>query len=154
MAPTVYTIDAVSTGTGRDGRVRTTDGQLAFDMALPKAMGGSGEGVNPEQLFAAGYAVCFHSAMLAVNRGRGHDLTQSAVRARVAISSDGQGGYELAVDLLVVLPGLENEQATDLAQAAHAICPYSKATRGNISVTVGATGSMSAAMDAVPLLHY
>lgn len=133
---TLYTAEALSTGAGRDGHVRTTDGRVELDLAVPKEMGGSGEGANPEQLFAAGYSACFHSALQAVARSRKLSVQDSSVGARVGIGPNGQGGFQLEVLLEVTLPGLPADQAKELAEAAHQVCPYSNATRGNIEVTL------------------
>ncbi|MFS0731518.1 organic hydroperoxide resistance protein [Curtobacterium sp. 1P10AnD] len=132
----LYTAEALSTGAGRDGRVATSDGSFALDLAIPKEMGGSGNGTNPEQLFAAGYAACFHSALQGVARAQKVKIADSSVGGRVQIGPNGNGGYQLAVLLEVVLPGLEHDQAQALADAAHQVCPYSNATRGNIDVTI------------------
>lgn len=131
----LYTAEAVSTGHGRTGHVTSGD-YIDLEVAPPKEMGGSGAGTNPEQLFAAGYAACFHSALHAVARGRKIALEDSSVGGRVQIGPNGQGGYQLAVLLEVVLPGIEHELAQELADQAHQVCPYSNATRGNIEVTV------------------
>lgn len=131
----LYTAEALSTGEGRTGHVAAGD-RLDLDVAIPTEMGGSGNGVNPEQLFAAGYAACFHSALHAVARARKVTLEDSSVGARVQLGSDGEGGYRLAVLLEVVLPGIDHDQAQLLADQAHQVCPYSHATRGNIEVTV------------------
>lgn len=131
----LYTAEAVSTGHGRTGHVTAGD-YIDLEVAPPKEMGGSGAGTNPEQLFAAGYAACFHSALHAVARGRKVALEDSSVGGRVQIGPNGQGGYQLAVLLEVVLPGVEHELAQELADQAHQVCPYSNATRGNIEVTV------------------
>ena len=132
----LYTAEALSTGAGRDGRVATSDGSFALDLAIPKEMGGTGGGTNPEQLFAAGYAACFHSALQGVARSQKVKIADSSVGGRVQIGPNGEGGYQLAVLLEVVLPGLEHDQAQALADAAHQVCPYSNATRGNIDVTI------------------
>ncbi|SDO47291.1 peroxiredoxin, Ohr subfamily [Microbacterium sp. ru370.1] len=131
----LYTAEAVSTGHGRTGHVTAGD-YIDLEVAPPKEMGGSGAGTNPEQLFAAGYAACFHSALHAVARGRKVALEDSSVGGRVQIGPNGQGGYQLAVLLEVVLPGIEHELAQELADQAHQVCPYSNATRGNIEVAV------------------
>lgn len=131
----LYTAEALSTGEGRNGHVVAGD-QLDLTVAVPKEMGGSGNGTNPEQLFAAGYAACFHSALHAVARGHKLTLEDSSVGGRVQIGPNDQGGYQLAVLLEVVLPGIDREQAQQLADEAHQVCPYSNATRGNIEVTV------------------
>ena len=98
-------------------------------------MGGSGEGNNPEQLFAAGYAACYHSALQMVARMKKADLGESSVGAKVSIGKEGEG-FGLAVALEVVIPNLQHDEAQALADAAHQVCPYSNATRGNIEVTV------------------
>jgi osmotically inducible protein OsmC len=133
---TLYTAEALSTGAGRDGRVVTGDGSLSFDLAVPKEMGGPGGGTNPEQLFAAGYAACFHSALQAVARSQKVAISDTSVGSRVSIGPDDSGGFRLAVRLEVVIPHLDHEQAQALADAAHQVCPYSNATRGNIDVIV------------------
>ncbi|WP_308606337.1 organic hydroperoxide resistance protein [uncultured Corynebacterium sp.] len=130
-----YTTEALSTGSGRDGRTVVQESDLDFTMTAPKEMGGSGEGVNPEQLFAAGYAACFHSALKAVAKDKDVDVTDSAVGARVTLNN-GSEGFFLSVELEVTIPGLAPEDAQALADAAHEMCPYSKATRGNIDVSV------------------
>lgn len=131
-----YTAAALSTGDGRKGHVRTADGMLDLEMAPPKEMGGSGDGMNPEQLFAAGYAACFHSALKGVAGKEEADISSSSVGSSVSIGDDGEGGFQLAVQLEVVIPNLPRDQAQALADAAHQVCPYSNATRGNIEVSV------------------
>ncbi|AQY01214.1 osmotically inducible protein OsmC [Microbacterium foliorum] len=135
----LYTAEALATGAGRDGRVATSEGNLELDLAIPKEMGGSGDGANPEQLFAAGYAACFHSALQSVARTQKVKITDSSVGARVQIGSNGEGGFGLAVQLEVVIPDLPHDQAQALADAAHKVCPYSNATRGNIDVEITVT---------------
>lgn len=133
----LYTAEALSTGHGRDGRVRTADGTLDLTMAPPKELGGSGDGSNPEQLFAAGFAACFHSALQAVARGKKITLENTSVGGRVKLGKSDDGvGFQLAVQLEVVIPDLPHDEAQELADAAHQVCPYSNATRGNIDVTV------------------
>jgi osmotically inducible protein OsmC len=132
----IYTAEALSTGAGRNGHVHTSDGILDLDLAAPKEMGGSGAGANPELLFAAGYAACFHSALQGVARREKVSLGDSSVGARVGIGANGDGGYGLTVHLEVVIPDLPHDQAQALADEAHQVCPYSNATRGNIEVTV------------------
>lgn len=131
-----YTAEALSTGEGRDGHVRTAEGTLDLAMAAPKEMGGSGDGANPEQLFAAGYASCFHSALKGVAGKEKADVSNSSVGSSVSIGDNGEGGFQLAVQLEVVIPNLPRDQAQSLADAAHQVCPYSNATRGNIEVSV------------------
>ena len=133
---TIYSIGALSTGTGRDGHIRTDDAMLDLAMRAPKQLGGSGDGVNPEQFFAAGYAACFHSALQVVGRKHKVTLTDSTVRAVVALVCPEPEIYQLAVKLTVSIPSLSHELASQLADEAHQICPYSNATRGNIEVTV------------------
>ncbi|MBK0330779.1 organic hydroperoxide resistance protein [Brachybacterium sp. MASK1Z-5] len=132
----LYSTEALATGAGRDGHVEVSGSDLAFDMAVPTAMGGSGKGANPEQLFAAGYAACYHSALQAVARQQKVAIDGSSVGARVSIGSNDEGGFALAVDLEVVIPELDHDAAQSLADAAHQVCPYSNATRGNIPVNV------------------
>jgi Ohr subfamily peroxiredoxin len=137
MSDALYSIEALSTGDARNGHVTTSDGALDLDLASPKEMGGSGDGFNPEQLFAAGYAACFHSALKAAARTQKVSVNDSSVGARVDFLKDeSDGGYTLAVHLEVVIPELDDAEAQKLADAAHILCPYSKATRGNIAVTV------------------
>jgi osmotically inducible protein OsmC len=133
---TIYTAEALSTGAGRNGHVRSSEGILDLDMAAPKEMGGSGAGANPEMLFAAGYAACFHSAMQGIARRDKIDLGDSTVGASVGIGPNDAGGYALTVHLEVVIPDLPHDRAQALADEAHTVCPYSNATRGNIEVTV------------------
>lgn len=132
----VYTAEALATGEGRNGHARTSDGRLDLGLAIPKEMGGSGEGTNPEQLFAAGYAACFHSALQMVARAEKANVADSAVGARVGIGPNGAGGFGLAVTLEVSLPHLPHDQAVELTEKAHQVCPYSNATRGNVEVTL------------------
>ncbi|MFI6757775.1 organic hydroperoxide resistance protein [Micromonospora sp. NPDC050417] len=132
----LYTAEAQSTGEGRGGRVRTSDGTLEIDLAVPKEMGGEGGGSNPEQLFAAGYAACFHSAVKLVGRRVKADVTGSAVTAEVGLGRSDSGGFGLAVTLVVDLPELDRAGAEQLVEQAHQVCPYSNATRGNIEVTL------------------
>ncbi|MFJ9806547.1 organic hydroperoxide resistance protein [Streptomyces wuyuanensis] len=126
---------AVATANGRDGRAVSSDGRLDLPLAAPAALGGSGEGTNPEQLFAAGYAACFASALGLVGRQAKVDTADISVTAEVGIGKDEDGGFGLAVVLRVELPAaLEGETGELLVKQAHQVCPYSKATRGNIDV--------------------
>ncbi|MCT1517220.1 organic hydroperoxide resistance protein [Dietzia cercidiphylli] len=136
MADPLYTVEALSTGGGRDGHVATADKAVDLEMAPPKELGGSGEGNNPEQLFAAGYAACFHSALQSAARMKKVEIDGSSVGARVSLVASGEQSIDLSVDLEVVIPGLESEQADELAKLAHELCPYSRATKGNIEVSV------------------
>jgi osmotically inducible protein OsmC len=130
----LYTAEATATGEGRNGHVTSSDGILDLDVAVPKEMGGKGGAANPEMLFAAGYSACFHSALLGVARRRKVSLDGSTVTAQVGIGPNGSGGFELSVTLTVELPGIDPEQARELTEQAHQVCPYSNATRGNIDV--------------------
>jgi Ohr subfamily peroxiredoxin len=132
----LYTAEALATGDGRNGHARSTDGKIDVGLSAPKEMGGSGEGTNPEQLFAAGYAACFHSALRLVGKQAQANIADSAVGAKVGIGANGAGGFGLAVTLEVSLPHLSREDAQALADKAHQVCPYSNATRGNIDVQV------------------
>ncbi|MGI3165981.1 organic hydroperoxide resistance protein [Pseudooceanicola sp. 200-1SW] len=134
----LYTTSATATG-GREGRAATADGALAVALVTPKELGGAGgDGTNPEQLFAAGYAACFLSALKAVARMQKVAVPDSAeASAEVGIGKREDGGFALQVAITVSLPGLEADTADQLIAAAHEVCPYSHATRGNIDVTVG-----------------
>ncbi|ETT26051.1 organic hydroperoxide resistance protein [Rhodococcus aetherivorans] len=135
----LYTAEALATGEGRNGRARTSDGKLDLGLAIPTEMGGTGEGTNPEQLFAAGYAACFHSALQLVARQDKADVADSAVGARVGIGRTDGGGFGLKVTLEVSLPHVPRAQALELTEKAHQVCPYSNATRGNIDVELEVT---------------
>jgi len=135
----LYTAEALATGEGRNGHTRSTDGRVEVDLAVPTEMGGSGDGANPEQLFAAGYAACFHSALQMVARQDKANVADSAVGAQVSIGQLDGGGFGLAVTLEIFLPHLPRAQAQELTEKAHQVCPYSNATRGNIEVTLTVT---------------
>ncbi|MFC1406785.1 MULTISPECIES: organic hydroperoxide resistance protein [Streptacidiphilus] len=129
----IYT--AAATANGREGRAVSSDGQLDLTLAMPPALGGDGKGTNPEQLFAAGYAACFASALGLVGRQAKVDTSEASVTAEVSIGSNGEGGFGLAVVLRVELPeALQGETGKSLVEQAHQVCPYSNATRGNIPV--------------------
>jgi Ohr subfamily peroxiredoxin len=129
----IYT--AAATANGREGRAVSSDGQLDLTLAMPPALGGDGKGTNPEQLFAAGYAACFASALGLIGRQAKIDTSEASVTAEVSIGSNGQGGFGLAVVLRVELPeALQGETGKSLVEQAHQVCPYSNATRGNIPV--------------------
>ncbi len=131
----LYTAEATVHG-GREGEARSSDGNLVVTLRPPKEMGGSGEGTNPEQLFAVGYAACFQSALLRVAQREQVDASQSTIRSRVGIGPDGKGGFGLEVELHVSIPGVEPAQGQHLLELAHQVCPYSNATRGNIPVSL------------------
>lgn len=136
----VYTAEATATGGGRDGTVKSSDDVINLQTRPPTAFGGSGEGTNPEQLFAAGYAACFLSALQLIARTSGVTLdAASGITARVGLGKDSAGGFGITAHLIGYLPGLQQAVADDLMAQAHQGCPYSKATRGNIDVTLSAT---------------
>jgi lipoyl-dependent peroxiredoxin len=131
-----YTAIAHATGGGRDGHVRSEDDRIDFDTRPPKEMGGSGDGVNPEQLFAAGYSACFLGALHAAGKQLELDTKDASVSASVGIGSNGEGGFGLAVTLDIYAPNADAGRRQELAEKAHTICPYSNATRGNVEVTL------------------
>jgi Ohr subfamily peroxiredoxin len=140
MTNALYTGIATSTGDGRaGGRAATNDGLLDLTLAIPGEMGGPGGATNPEQLFAAGWASCFHSALKAVAAQEKIAISDSAVVAEVGLHPNGQGGFSLSAALHVELSGVDQATADKLTESAHAVCPYSNATRGNIPVSVDAT---------------
>lgn len=129
----MYTAKATVSG-GRQGTA-AVDGAQTFDLAMPKQMGGTGEGMNPEQLFAAGYAACFQSAMMHVAMSKDMKADDSTVEAHVSIGENDAGpGFKLAAQMMVTLPSLEQSAAQELVDTAHAVCPYSNATHGNMDV--------------------
>jgi Ohr subfamily peroxiredoxin len=131
----LYTAVATATA-GREGRAKTDDGVLDVGLVPPKALGGSGAvGTNPEQLFAAGYAACFGSAVAHVARAQKIQPGPVSITANVTLGSVGKG-FGLAVELVANLPELPRDQAEALVRAAHEVCPYSNATRGNIVVDI------------------
>lgn len=136
----LYTGEATAEG-GRGGHVRTPDGRLDLALDVPAEMGGSGgPGTNPEQLFAAGYAACFQSALLGVAAGQKLAIPRSKLTARVGIGPTSDGGSGLTVALDFDAPELDREQAIGLMEQAHELCPYSRATRGNIDVALSVGG--------------
>src|ERR1700691_742761 len=132
----LYTATAHATGDGRNGHARSEDGILDIDMRIPKEMGGAGGAANPEMLFAAGYAACFHSALKVVAGQDKLNVDGSEVTASVGIGTLGNGGFGLTVDLRVSGPNLGRPAAERLTARDHEVCPYSNATRGNIPVTL------------------
>ncbi len=137
----LYRTSATATG-GRDGRSGTQDGALDVRLVTPKELGGGGgEGVNPEQLFATGYAACFLGAMKFVASQGGPKVPAEAnVTSTVGIGPRSEGGFGLEIALAVSLPGLPREEAEALVEKAHQVCPYSHATRNNIDVKLTANG--------------
>ena len=137
----IYTAEAHVTGGRAEGHGRTSDGALEVDLRIPEEMGGSGGGTNPEQLFAVGYAACFESALGAVARRRRLEAGDVAVDSKVMLKPGDDRTYRLAVELAVNLPSVDDpEEAVDLVRAAHKVCPYSNATRGNVDVALTANG--------------
>ena len=126
---------AIATASGRDGRAVTSDKKLDVTLARPKELGGDGAGTNPEQLFAAGYSACFASALGLIAGKEKVDISDAAVTAEVGLGANGSGGFALSVTLRVELPeDVPAEKGRELVEAAHQVCPYSNATRGNIPV--------------------
>lgn len=134
----IYQTSATVTG-GRNGHVKSNDGILDLEVRIPKEMGGAGGHTNPEQLFAAGYAACFDSALnLIIRQEKIQPESPSEVTATVGIGQNETGGYQLSVKLVARIPGLEKEKVHELLEKAHKVCPYSNATRGNIDVQLEA----------------
>jgi Ohr subfamily peroxiredoxin len=140
MAKTIYTAEANVTGGRAEGHGRTSDGALDLQLRLPEEMGGQGGGTNPEQLFAVGYAACFESALGAVARRERAEVGDVSIDSHVSLQPTPERGFKLAVELDVTLPEAEDAEAVKLVQAAHHVCPYSNATRGNIEVALTANG--------------
>lgn len=136
----VFTAQAQVQG-GRDGHVTTANKALDLTLSTPKEMGGVGKAgaTNPEQLFAAGYAACFEGALGVAARQAGVKLSDVTVEALIGFGKAEDGGYGISADLHVNLPGFEQAQAEQLVEAAHGICPYSRATKGNIEVNLTTT---------------
>lgn len=133
---TLYTIAATATG-GRDGSVKSENGILDLQVRMPKALGGSSDDfANPEMLFAAGYSACFDSALNLVIKKEKVSTGETSVTAKVSIGQIDNGGFGLAVELHANIPGVTIDQAQELIEKAHQICPYSNATRGNIEVNL------------------
>lgn len=129
-----YVTKATTIG-GREGRAILEEGGFGLAMALPKEVGGSGQGMNPEQLFAMGYSSCFSSAILAIARKHGVDGSKAATTAEVTLEKD-EISFALAVKISVKMPGVDRAVAETVLHEAHEICPYSRATRGNVHVTL------------------
>ncbi|OBI42970.1 organic hydroperoxide resistance protein [Mycobacterium kyorinense] len=135
----VFTTESTATGGGRDGHVKSSDGRIDLDTRPPKEMGGSGDGTNPEQLFSAGYAACFLGALRLVAGKADVKLDNATdVTVQVGFGKDSAGGFGLTGKIVGYMPGLEQKAADDLMHQAHQVCPYSKATRGNVDIDVSA----------------
>ena len=133
----LYSTTATATGDGRNGHTATEDGMVDVDVRTPPEMGGAGGATNPEQLFAAGYAACFHSAMKLVAKPMEIDTTDSAVSVTAGLGMLDSGAFNLALEIDVHVPNASAEQAQQLVERAHEVCPYSNATRGNVEVKLG-----------------
>jgi osmotically inducible protein OsmC len=141
MANVLYTAEAHVTGGRGEGHGRSSDGQLDVQLRLPSEMGGAGDGTNPEQLFAVGYAACFEGALGVVARRAKVEAGDAAIDSKVTLTPTGSGGFQLGVELDVRLPSVEDaDVAAELVRGAHEVCPYSNATRGNIEVVLTANG--------------
>jgi Ohr subfamily peroxiredoxin len=142
MAKALYTAEAHVTGGRQDGHGRTGDGALEVDLRLPPEMGGPGGGTNPEELFAVGYAACFEGALGTIARRKKQEVGDVAIDSKVALVTTEDRAFTIAVELHVSLPSIAStDEAVELVRAAHEVCPYSNATRGNIEVTLTANGS-------------
>jgi lipoyl-dependent peroxiredoxin len=141
MTKALYTAEAHVTGGRAAGHGRTSDGALEVDLRLPKEMGGQGDGTNPEELFAVGYAACFEGALGTVARRAKQEVGDVAIDSKVSLVTTEDRAFTVAVELDVSLPSVDDpQQAVELVRAAHRVCPYSNATRGNIDVTLTANG--------------
>ncbi|MGY6501125.1 MAG: organic hydroperoxide resistance protein [Acidimicrobiales bacterium] len=136
MTNPLYSTTAHATGDGRNGHVLSDDEMIDLDVRTPTELGGGGGATNPEQLFAAGYAACFHSAVRLVAGQAGVDTTGSEVSATVHLLPLDTGGFGIGVELDVSLPAATAEQAQQVTTRAHEVCPYSNATRGNVDVAL------------------
>jgi lipoyl-dependent peroxiredoxin len=141
MGKVLYTAEAHVTGGRISGRGRTSSGTLEVDLRLPKELGGQDEGTNPEELFAVGFAACFEGALGVVGRRAKEEVDDVAIDSKVMLLPTEERGFKLAVTLDVTLPSVSDpEKAAELVRAAHRVCPYSNATRGNIDVSLTANG--------------
>jgi Ohr subfamily peroxiredoxin len=133
----LYSTKVAATG-GRNGSIRSDDGLLDLNLALPRTLGGKGDATNPEQLFAGGYAACFENALLRVSREARHHFADDDVEvvADIGLSRNDSGGFVLSAALAVTIAGVDQETAGQLVQGAHAICPYSNAIKGNVDVQI------------------
>jgi lipoyl-dependent peroxiredoxin len=141
MAKVLYTAEAEVTGGRAAGHGETSDGQLKVDLRVPKELGGDGDGTNPEELFAVGYAACFEGALAVVGRRQELEAGDARIASKVKLLPTGDGGFQLAVDMDVTLPSIDDpDKAVEVVRAAHGVCPYSNATRGNIDVALTVNG--------------
>ena len=141
MTNALYTAQAHVVGGRIDGHGRSSDGELEVDLRVPTELGGKGGGTNPEELFAVGYAACFEGALTTVARRRKEEASDAALDSRVMLVASEDRGFNIAVELDVSLPSIDDPaKAVELVRAAHRVCPYSNATRGNIEVGLTANG--------------
>jgi lipoyl-dependent peroxiredoxin len=141
MTNALYTAQAHVVGGRIDGHGRSSDGELEVDLRVPTELGGKGGGTNPEELFAVGYAACFEGALATVARRRKEEASDVAIDSRVMLVASEDRGFNVAVELDVNLPSIDDPaKAVELVRAAHKVCPYSNATRGNIEVGLTANG--------------
>ncbi len=140
MAKALYTAHATVTGGRMNGHGITSGGALELDLRLPKELGGEGDGTNPEELFAVGYAACFESALATVARRSKQEVGDVSIDSRVSLVTTEERAFTVALELKVTLPSLDDDAAVELVRAAHKVCPYSNATRGNIDVELSANG--------------
>ncbi|MBF6300473.1 organic hydroperoxide resistance protein [Nocardia amamiensis] len=140
MTTALYTAEAHVAG-GRNGHGRTSDGRLDLDLRQPKELGGDGAGTNPEQLFAIGYAACFGTTLALVGRRGKLEANDAQIDSSVALIPIDGGRFQLGVELRISLPSVSGEQAVELVETAHQVCPYSNATRGNIAVAFVVNGT-------------
>ena len=141
MGKPIYTAEAHVTGGRLAGHGRTTDGVLEVDLRVPPELGGEEPGTNPEQLFAVGYAACFEGALATVARRKKLEAGDVEIDSKVMLVAGEERSFTVAVELAVTLPSVEGEDAVELVRAAHRVCPYSNATRGNIEMTLSANGA-------------
>jgi lipoyl-dependent peroxiredoxin len=141
MSKVVYTAEAHVTGGRAEGHGRSSDGALEVDLRTPTEMGGEGGGTNPEQLFAVGYAACFEGALGAVARRQKLEVGDVEIDSKVKLITAEDHSFGIAAELHVTLPSVEGDAAVELVRAAHKVCPYSNATRGNIEVELTANGA-------------
>jgi osmotically inducible protein OsmC len=140
MAKVLYTAQATVSGGRGEGRGSTSDGALDVSLRLPAEMGGAGGGTNPEQLFAVGYAACFEGALGVVGQQAGVETGDASIDSSVSLVITDSGAYNIAVELEVTLPSVDDDKAVEVVRSAHEVCPYSNATRGNIDVALTANG--------------
>lgn len=142
MAKAIYTAEASVTGGRLKGHGKTTDGELEVDLRIPEELGGEGGGTNPEELFAVGFAACFEGALSTVARRQKVDADDAVIDSKVSLVPNPETkGFDIAVELGVSLPSIDDaEAAAEVVRAAHKVCPYSNATRGNIEMVLTANG--------------